>query len=140
MSGSIQNWLTLILTPGLLIISDRTVLARSVSELGSAKNTIIQKNNRLKTKLLPQILSQTIPNPIPPRTPEPPIEDPQPQPQPPVELEPAPDPIPPGLSEIPGTITVFEFKFVGNTAFTEDELKEALKEFTGKPISFAELL
>ena len=143
MSGSklSKNWLTFALTLGLLLVSHQTVSAKSVNDLDSAKSNIIHKNNRLKTKLLPQVLSQTtFPNPIPPRTPEPPIEDPQPQPQPPVELEPAPTPTPPGLSEIPGTITVREFQFVGNTAFSNEELKEVLKDFTGKPISFAELL
>ena len=142
MSGSklLQNWLTFAMTLGLWLVSHQTVSAKSVNDLDSAKSTIIQKNNRLQTKLLPTVLSQTIPNPIPPRTPEPPLEDLEPQPQPPVELEPAPTPTPPGLLEIPGTITVFEFEFIGNTAFSEEELKEALKEFTGKSISFAELL
>ncbi len=104
--------------------------------------SVTQTNNRLRTQLLPKIyLAQNqFPNPIPPRTPEPPIRDPQPQPTPPVELNPAPTPTPPGLLEIPGTITVKQFKFIGNTAFSNNELREVVKDFTNKPISFAELL
>ena len=37
-------------------------------------------------------------------------------------------------------ITVKEFDFTGNTAFSDEELAEATKEFTNRPITFAELL
>ena len=144
MSGSklLPGWLTFTLIPGLLLISyQKQVLTKSINNSDLQTSTITQANNRLKTKLLPQIISQTnFPNPIPPRTPQPPVEDPQPQPKPPVELDPAPTPTPPGLLEIPGAIAVKEFKFIGNTAFSDEELRKALKELTGKPISFAELL
>ncbi|NJL52927.1 MAG: ShlB/FhaC/HecB family hemolysin secretion/activation protein, partial [Hydrococcus sp. SU_1_0] len=104
--------------------------------------SLAQTNKRLRTRPLSKIyLAQSqFPNPIPPRTPEPPIRDPQPQPSPPIELKPAPTPTPSGLSEIPGTITVKQFKFIGNTAFSNNELRELVKEFINKPISFAELL
>jgi len=144
MSGSklLLGWLTFTLTSGLLLISyQEEILAKSVNNSDSKNSNITQANNRLKIKLLPQVLSQTnFPNPIPPRTPKPPVENRQPQPKPPVEIDPALTPASPELSEIPGTIIVKEFKFVDNTAFSDEELKKALKELTGKPISFAKLL
>ena len=134
-------WLIFTLTLGLLSIGyQERLTAKNVNNLDSAK-TIARTNNRLKIKLLPQIISQTnLPNPIPPRTPKPPVRNPQLQPKPPVELNPPPTPTTPGLSEIPGKISVKEFKFVGNTAFSDADLRKALKELTGKPISFAKLL
>ena len=143
MSGSklLQEWLTFAVTPGLFLFSQQEVFAHSRRDADSSESAIAQTNSRLKTKILPQIISQTnFPNPIPPRTTEPPLEDTQPQPQAPVELEPAPRNTSPDLLEIPGAIAVKEFKFIGNTAFSDEELQQAVKELTGKPISFAKLL
>jgi hemolysin activation/secretion protein len=132
------------LVPVLLLTSQQNqVSARSLNDSGVINRlSVTQTNNQPKTQPLPKIhLAQNqFPNPIPPRTPEPPIRDPQPQPKPPVELNPAPTPTSPGLSEMPGKITVKQFKFIGNTAFSDAELKAAVKKLTGKPISFAELL
>ena len=138
----LPSWLTLTLTSGLFLINKQPgVTAKSIDDLDSVKSTISQTNKRLKTKLLSQNIDQRdLPNPIPPRTIEPIIEDAQPQPKPTVELEPAPDSTSPGLLEIPGKITVKEFKFIGNTAFSDEELNKPLAELIGKPISFAELL
>ena len=87
------------------------------------------------------VLTQAdFPNPIPPRTPQPSIPNPQPRSTPPVELNPPSAPAVPELPAIPGDITVKEFKFEGNTAFSDAELEQAVKELIGKPISFAELL
>lgn len=49
-------------------------------------------------------------------------------------------PIPSEVLNIPGTIVVQEFEFVGNTAFGEAELSQAIAELTNKPISFAQLV
>lgn len=49
-------------------------------------------------------------------------------------------PIPESLLDIPGTITVEQFNFVGSTVFTQEELKSAIAEFSRKPISFAQLV
>lgn len=90
---------------------------------------------------IPQLYAQTTPsNPIPPRTPEPLLPDIEPKSPPPVELPNTPNPTNPGLSEIPGKITVKKFKFQGNTAFDDTELQQAVKQLTGKPISFAQLV
>lgn len=91
-------------------------------------------------QLIPKITISQLPNPIPPRTPEPPLEDSQPTPQPPVELNPSETPSSPETPPIPGTITVKKFEFEGNTAFSDTELRQTVKQFTNRPISFAELL
>jgi hemolysin activation/secretion protein len=49
-------------------------------------------------------------------------------------------PTPERVLDVPGTITVKEFEFVGNTAFSQEELNRAVAEFIGKPIAFAQLL
>ena len=77
--------------------------------------------------------------------------NPSPQPLPQIEPLPPPDdllqPQPvPSLSpqlpplQIPGKITVSQFAVIGSTVFSPIKLAEVLKPFTGRPISFAELL
>lgn len=83
-------------------------------------------------------LSQ-LPSPITPRTPEQPIPTPSPTPEVPLQTPPTPPAIEEN-SEIPGTITVQRFEFVGNTAFSNEELAEVTQPFIGRPITFAELL
>ncbi len=130
------------LTPGLLLSGQQeTVSAIDIAETVDKESlpvTILTQ--RLASQLLTKFSVTQLPNPIPPRTPQPPLEDSQPTPQPPVELKPSPSPSTPGLSDIPGTITVKQFEFIGNTAFSDAELRETVKEFTSKPLSFAELL
>ena len=68
----------------------------------------------------------------------------QPQPLPPSN-QPLDDfldapPVPDSVLDIPGTIVVNKFVFVGNTAFSQVELNQAIASFTGKPISFAQLI
>ena len=81
-----------------------------------------------------------VPSPIVPRTPEQPIPTlPTPQPDPLPELTPAP--VTPEVSpDISATISVKEFVFEGNTAFSDQRLAEVTQPFTGRAISFAELL
>lgn len=82
-----------------------------------------------------------LPNPVTPRSPEPPIPTPPPSEKKPPPL---PTPTPPAPAErpqIPGTIIVKQFEFVGDRrAFTTKQLTEVTKPFTGRPITFAELL
>jgi hemolysin activation/secretion protein len=85
-------------------------------------------------------LSQSIPQPISP----PPEPLPEPELLPPPEellqpLSPPQTPEEPQL-EIPGTIIVTEFKFVGNTAFTPEQLQAVLQDYLNRPLSFTELL
>jgi hemolysin activation/secretion protein len=95
-------------------------------------------NQSADTKALILILSQ-IPNPITPRPPEQPTPIPQPLPDAPLEI---PTPKLPSSEEqpnIPGTQTIKRFEFQGNTAFSNEELAEVTKPFTGE-VTFAELL
>ena len=80
-----------------------------------------------------------IPNPIPPRPSEQPIQTPT-NPPTPVELDPPETPSLEELPAIPGSITVTKFEFEGNTAFSDEELSKTVQQFTGRPISFSELL
>lgn len=78
-------------------------------------------------------------------SPEKPSTTPTPQQLPPPTelLEPSvPTPRNPQVpSDLPqDTITVERFEFIGNTAFSEQELAEVTKSFIGRPITFAELL
>ncbi len=85
------------------------------------------------------VLTQ-IPSPVTPTIPEPP---PTPTPSPNEDLLQTPSPSPPpppDIPEIPEKIVIERFEFVGNTAFSDEELAKATEKLTGKPITFAELL
>jgi len=99
-------------------------------------------------------LTQTLPQPaipppqniLPPPRPETPAL-PAPQtspPQPPSNdlLQPPVQSPPSSQTPVvtPGTITVEQFRFIGNTAFTSKTLEKLLSPFTKKPITFAQLL
>ncbi|MFB2971006.1 ShlB/FhaC/HecB family hemolysin secretion/activation protein [Aerosakkonema sp. BLCC-F183] len=88
----------------------------------------------------PDVQISQLPNPILPTEPElPPPTLPQPQPSPLQRTPTTPSPSQTPL-EIPGTIRVERFEFEGNTAFSDRELAEVTKQFTGREINFAELL
>ncbi len=92
------------------------------------------------------ILSQQLP---PPQDVQPPVPSPLPSPQPPQplpppeDLLPSPSPIPtpeqPLPEKLPETIVVERFEIVGSTVFSQEELAQAIEEFTKKPISLAEI-
>ena len=84
-----------------------------------------------------RIISQ-LPDPIPPRIPQQPLEFPRDLPQPPLETPPLPSPSP--SVDIPGKVRIKGFKFVGNAAFSDRELNQVVAKFTNQEISFAELL
>ncbi|MEL6462885.1 MAG: POTRA domain-containing protein, partial [Cyanobacteria bacterium J06621_15] len=94
-----------------------------------------------------QSIAQT--NPLPsPQDIQPPTPQPLPTPSPPQRLPPpsellepsTPNPIPSQpLPDITDTIVIKKFEFIGNTAFNQEELAEVLKDFTNKPITFAQL-
>ena len=77
----------------------------------------------------------------PPKLPLPEI--PKPLPPSPEILQPPPSP-PVVEEELPtntsGTITVKQFRFEGNTAFSDETLREITKSYLQRPITFAELL
>ncbi len=68
--------------------------------------------------------------PQPVRLPETPLTPPPVTPVPREEVSP----------DIPGTITVKQFRFEGNTAFDSEALTAVVQEFVDRPLSFAELL
>ena len=87
---------------------------------------------------IPQIPPQdVIPPPSPPSIPE----KPPSSPPPPEELLPSPQISPEDVPRLEETITVTEFKFTGNTAFTSEELAQKFtKNLTNKTLSLTRLL
>ena len=49
-------------------------------------------------------------------------------------------PLPESILDIPGTISVAKFNFVGSTVFSSAELNQEIADFTDRPISFAQLV
>jgi len=92
-----------------------------------------------ESDLQPKILSQ-LPNPITPRPEEEDIPEPEPPPETPLDVTPPPGVETEPFDNIPGTVTVSQFEFQGNTAFSDEELQAAVAEFIGKPITFSQLL
>lgn len=107
-----------------------------LSSLQNEEQTFTLSNNTLSTDFT---LSQ-VPTPITPRPPEQPTPTLPPIREEPLRPTPSTPPIAPNRPDIPGTITIEKFEFVGNTAFSKKELAEVTKTFTGRPITFAELL
>ena len=123
--------------------SNDTFVANFLLGVDSHKTQFSQLNQSKTrgTRLLRRAiwgLSQ-LPNPIPPRPSEQPIQTPT-NPPTPVELNPTEKPSLDDFPVIPGSITITEFEFEGNTAFSDEELSETVKQFTGRPISFSELV
>jgi hemolysin activation/secretion protein len=82
---------------------------------------------------------------VPPFTPIEPTrpERPQLEPLPPLEdLLESPPEQPPGQppTDLSGTAEVKRFKIEGSTVFDEEELQELIKQYTNRPITFADLL
>lgn len=88
------------------------------------------------------LYSQTPTFPVPQPPPPPELPTPAPLPSPEDLLPPAvPAPVPPEIvPDASETITIERFVFEGNTAFSDEELAEITAPFTGRPITFAELL
>ncbi|WP_334977835.1 ShlB/FhaC/HecB family hemolysin secretion/activation protein [Nostoc sp.] len=79
-------------------------------------------------------------NPVTPKPPEQPPANPLLPTNVPIQIQPTVPPTPEEGLDIPGSITVQKFEFVGNTAFSQGELNSAIANFTGQAITFAELL
>jgi hemolysin activation/secretion protein len=87
----------------------------------------------------PAARSQSIPR-INPPAPEQPLPSPLPPTEKPLQQAPTAPPAPEEVLDIRGTITVERFEFVGNSAFSQEELNKAVAEYIGKPVVFAQLL
>jgi hemolysin activation/secretion protein len=94
----------------------------------------------LAINLSNSLLFSQVPNPITPRQREQPIPIPKPIPEAPLELPTTPNSPLQQRPVIPGNITVKKFEFEGNTAFSDEELGKAVKNYINKPIAFTELL
>ncbi|MBW4672746.1 MAG: ShlB/FhaC/HecB family hemolysin secretion/activation protein [Desmonostoc geniculatum HA4340-LM1] len=79
-------------------------------------------------------------NPVTPKPPEQPPANPLPPTNVPIQIPPTVLPTPEEALDIPGSIIVQKFEFVGNSAFNQEELNSTIANFTGQPITFAELL
>lgn len=114
--------------------------------LGTVGNTVTAESTKAippsrTQNLLAQRAQRELPNPIIPSAP-PPEPVPTPKPPPPSPLEVPSSPVSPveGGQEVEEAIAIDRFEFVGNTAFTNEELAEVIAEFTNRPLTFAELL
>lgn len=117
----------------------------SAATVWAATPEALSDNSKTFAKVPPaQLLAQVINDPPPldePR-PEPILPTPQPIPVP-QDLLPIPSTpeVPEPLPEIdaPGTFTVNEFSFAGNTAFSDEELQEIAADYLNRPITLNEL-
>ncbi len=73
-----------------------------------------------------------------PRSPQQPLPIPETQPSP--SLTVPETTLPTEQPEIPGSIVIKQFNFVGNTAFSNEQLNQAIASFVNRPITFTELL
>ena len=112
------------------------VLARSlVLPKRKTENKNLTVGNRLKSRYFAQL-----PNPVTPDVPSKPL--PQLPSDRPIPLKTPPLPSSPNgdLLNIPGTITVKEFRFEGNTAFSDRQLRKVTAPYTNKALGFVQLL
>ncbi|MGK7895935.1 MAG: ShlB/FhaC/HecB family hemolysin secretion/activation protein [Xenococcus sp. (in: cyanobacteria)] len=133
-----------LLTTGLIFIGQQKVVsAKSILHKSQDQELVTATIplQKIPNKILSQQTLTQLPNPIPPRKIEP-LEIPKQKPESEIPLELNPPEIPslPETPKIPQTITVKKFEFIGNTAFSDEELAKTVAEFINRPISFAELL
>lgn len=83
-----------------------------------------------------------IPNPVTPTPAQPQIPEPLLPEEELLQISPSTPTLPEQNLDIPGIITVERFDFVGNTEaiFSQERLRQELKEFTNTPITFPQLL
>ena len=126
-----QDWLKLVLV----------VLTSSITAGSLRAQTIDITQNPHSA---PSTESQLPPQEIIPPSPSPPLPETPPKPPPPPEelipFPPSPASPPSGLPSTAETITVTEFKFTGNTAFSSEELAETVAGLTDKPLPLSRLL
>ena len=112
------------------------VLARSLTlPKRKTENKNLTVGDRLKSRYFAQL-----PNPVTPDVPSKPL--PQLPSDRPIPLETPPLPSSPNgdLLNIPGTITIREFRFEGNTAFSDRQLRKVTAPHTNKALGFVQLL
>lgn len=115
----------------------------SFLNFSSLQQGVLTAQTPLPVNIPPDLQRQRLPEPLePPSTaPLPELEPPQQLPPPEELLQPPgtiPEPIP--GEEVPNTITVKRFEVIGSTILSQEDVEEITREFTNRPISFAELL
>ena len=121
-------------------IEKNTILSRQATKYAQRSTLIAQIPSSIQRIDVPQIPPQDIPrtDPVEPQPEQTPLQLPSPE-----NLLPQPVPTQPSLeapSEAPSNIFVRQFEIVGSTVFSPEELAEATKQFTGRNLTFAELL
>ncbi len=84
--------------------------------------------------------AQSVPSPVVPESQPLPETELLPPPEELIPPLPTPEPGEPALLDVPGTMTVKQFKVVGSTVFTPEELAKVLEAYTNRPMTFTELL
>ncbi|MEG3840624.1 ShlB/FhaC/HecB family hemolysin secretion/activation protein [Microcoleus sp. herbarium14] len=100
------------------------------------RETLAQLPNRGENRQEFPIPNPLLPTPAPLREPAPP----GPLPRAEQLLQSSAPAQPEELPNIPGTIKVDRFEVIGSTVFSKQELDAALKDFVGRPLTFAQLL
>lgn len=100
--------------------------------------TPVQASSRIEHPEITNTTLSQIPSPVTPTVPEK-VPTPTPPKEEPLETLPA-IPTPPQAPAIPGTFVIKQFEFVGNTAFSDEELAKATHNLTGQRITFEQLL
>ncbi|WP_245587542.1 POTRA domain-containing protein [Cylindrospermum stagnale] len=113
----------------------------TIAIASSATKSVASSTANWQVEEEPNSVLTQIPSPVRPTVPEPPIKPTTPPSDEDLLQTPPPSPpTAPQTPEIPQTIIINQFEFIGNTAFSNDELAKATQEFIGKSITFTELL
>jgi hemolysin activation/secretion protein len=138
----LNNLTALLIVQALITFCSHKVLAESLpddlieAEIPFADFLTPGHNTTPTPIILSQVFNPIRPIPQPPQ----PTPTPQPLPETPIEETPFTPPSSEPRPEIPGSITIKEFQFEGNTAFNDEKLRKVTEEFTNTPITFARLL
>lgn len=106
------------------------------SQKSEERETLAQLPNRGENRQEIPIPNPVLPTPAPRQEPAPPA----PLPPPEQLLQPSAPAQPEELPSVPGTIKVDRFEVIGSTVFSKQELDAVLKDFVGRPLTFAQLL
>ncbi|NEU83613.1 ShlB/FhaC/HecB family hemolysin secretion/activation protein [Nostoc sp. UIC 10630] len=113
----------------------------AIAIASTATKSVASSTVNWKVEEEPNAVLTQIPSPVRPTIPKQPTKPIPPPADEDLLQTPTPSlPTPPKLPEIPQTIVIKGFEFLGNTAFSNEELAKVTQPFIGKPITFTELL
>ena len=122
-----SNWSLFTLFLSLYLLSSSTKILAQSPDLPVQVNEL--PTNQIPNPITPRKEPSVTPQLLPEER-ETPLETLPSSPQSPV----------PSTPGIPGTITITEFRFLDNTAFSDEELQQVVAPFLDRPLSFAQLL